>query len=153
MAIQKSPAGTHGARRMPGLLGRLMMPMMIKIHRRSGNKMRGMDLLYLTTVGARSGQSRTAPMAWTDGGDGTWVVVASSGGTAQNPGWYHNIVAHPDQVQAEVDGVTYKVNVEQLEGDERAKAWAKHTKRNPNFNAYLTKTDRELPVLRLTPVR
>ena len=152
MSIQKLPAGTHGTRAMPGLLARLMMPLLVKMHRRSDNKARGMDLLYLTTVGARSGKSRTAPMARTDGGNGTWLVVASSGGTAQHPGWYHNIVAHPDQVKAEVDGVTYRVNVEQLEGQERAQAWAKHVERNPNFNDYLAKTDRELPVLRLTPV-
>ena len=30
--------------------------MMIKIHRRSGDRFSGMDLLYLTTVGAKSGQ-------------------------------------------------------------------------------------------------
>ncbi len=151
MAIQKLPPGTRGSRPMPGLLGRLMMPLMIKIHRRSGNKMKGMDLLYLTTVGAHSGKRRTAPVARTDGGNGRWIVVASAGGTAQHPGWYHNIVAHPDQVEAEVDGVTYSVSVEQLEGDERAKAWAKHAEKAPGFNAYLTKTDRQLPVLRLTP--
>ncbi len=151
MAIQKLPPGTRGARRPPSLLSRLMMPIMIRIHRRAGNKMGDRDLLYLTTVGARSGQKRTAPMAYTDSGDGSWVVVASAGGTATHPGWYHNIVAHPDQVEAEVDGVKHPVSVEQLGGEQRAQAWTRHATRYPGFNTYLAKTDRELPVLRLTP--
>lgn len=152
MAIEKLPSGTYGGRRPPSLLARLMMPLMIKIHRRTGNKLRGQDLLYLTTVGARTGKSRTAPMARTDGGDGSWIVVASAGGTTQQPGWYHNVCAHPDKVQAEVDGVTYRVSVEQLEGQEREQAWGKVVSRNPGFKSYLTKTDRTLPVLRLTPL-
>jgi hypothetical protein len=31
---------------------------MIKIHRRAGDRFMGMDLLYLTTVGAKTGQKR-----------------------------------------------------------------------------------------------
>jgi deazaflavin-dependent oxidoreductase (nitroreductase family) len=152
MALQKLPAGSRGARQPPGFLGRIFTPLMIRIHRRSGNRFQGLDLVYLTTVGARSGQRRTTPVARFDDGGGGWIVVASAGGTANHPAWYHNIVAHPDQVWAEVGGKTHRVAVDQLEREERERAWAVVVARAPRFQGYTTKTDRVLPVLRLTPV-
>ena len=150
MSIQKIPSGTRGGRSMPKLLGKIMMPLMIRVHRRSHDRFNGMDLLYLTTVGARSGQRRTVPVARFEDGD-SWVVVGSANGAAGHPGWYHNIVAHPDQVWAEVSGTEHRVDVEQLDGEAREKAWAQVTQRAPGFATYTTKTDRTLPVLRLTP--
>jgi deazaflavin-dependent oxidoreductase (nitroreductase family) len=150
MAVQKLPSGTHGSRKPPGFLGRIMTPILIRVHRRSGDTFRGMPLLYLTTVGAKSGQRRTNPVARFDDGDG-WIVVASAGGMTQHPGWYHNVVAHPDQVSAEVEGRTHQVAVEQLEGEARERAWAQVVARSPRFEGYTARTDRVLPVLRLTP--
>jgi deazaflavin-dependent oxidoreductase (nitroreductase family) len=152
LAVEKLPGGTRGTRRPPGLLARIMMPIMIRIHRRSGNRFNGQDLLYLTTVGAKSGERRTNPVMRFDDGGGSWVIVASAGGTAQHPGWYHNIVAHPDEVQAEVSGATHRVAVDQLEGEERDRAWAAVVAAQPRFGGYTEKTDRVLPVLRLTPI-
>jgi len=63
-----------------------------------------MDLLYLTSVGARSGANRTTPVARFDDGQGGWIIVVSAGGATQHPGWYPSIVAHPDQVRVEVSG-------------------------------------------------
>jgi deazaflavin-dependent oxidoreductase (nitroreductase family) len=151
MPVQKLPSGTRGVRTPPRLLGKLLMPLLIRMHRRQGDQFQGMDLLYLTTVGARSGERRTNPVTRFDDGQG-WVIVASAGGAAQHPGWYHNIAAHPDQVWAEVSGTQHHVRVDQLEGEERDRAWARVTQRAPRFGDYVTKTDRPLPVLRLTPV-
>lgn len=152
MSIEKLPGGTRGARKPPSLLGRLLMPLMVRVHRRSGDRMRGMDLLYLTTQGARSGQLRTTPLARFDDGAGGWFVVASAGGTASHPGWYHNLVAHPDQVWAEVARTRHHVTVQQLTGPERDAAWQVVTRAAPQFNGYTSKTDRTLPVLRLTSI-
>ena len=151
MVIRKPPAGTRGTRTPPGLIGRVMTPLMIGVHRLSGNRFGGMDLLYLTTTGARSGQRRTTPVARFDGGRGSWLVVASAGGAAVHPGWYHNIVAHPEDVVAEVDGVRHAVEVAQLDGAERADAWRRIVASAPRFGGYEQKTDRSMPVLRLTP--
>lgn len=152
MAIRKLPEGTRGVRTPPRFLARAMTGLMVRVHRRGGDRFNGMDLLYLTTVGARSGQRRTTPMARFDDGAGGWFVVASAGGAARHPGWYHNVAAHPDQVWAEVSGTSRRVEVEQLEGEARDGAWATVTQRVPSFQSYETKTDRELPILRLTPV-
>jgi deazaflavin-dependent oxidoreductase (nitroreductase family) len=152
MPVDKLPGGTRGTRTPPSLLSRIMTPLMVRIHRRAGDQFGGMDLLYLTTVGARSGARRTAPVARFDDGQGGWIIVASAGGAAQHPGWYHNIAAHPEQVRVEVSGKEHDVRVDQLEGEQREKAWALVVERAPRFQGYLSKTDRQLPVLRLTPV-
>ncbi len=151
MPVKKLPSGTHGSRQPPRFLAKLMTPLLIRVHRRAGDQFQGMELLYLTTVGAKSGERRTTAVARFDDGGGGWVVVASSGGTARHPGWYHNIVAHPDQVWAEVEGTRHQVTVDQLEGEARDRAWAAVVARSPRFENYTATTDRVLPVLRLTP--
>jgi deazaflavin-dependent oxidoreductase (nitroreductase family) len=125
--------------------------LMIKIHRRSGDRFSGMDLLYLTTVGAKSGQKRVSPVARFADGDDAWLVVASNGGSAKNPSWYHNLRAHPDQVSMEFGGATRPVTVEELSGDRRDAAWQRIVATNPRFGGYPKKTARTIPVLRLTP--
>jgi deazaflavin-dependent oxidoreductase (nitroreductase family) len=152
MPIERLPSGTRGARMPPRPLMRILMPLMERIHRRSGDRFRGGHLLYLTTLGAKSGEQRTNPVARFDDGAGGWYIVVSYGGSARHPGWYHNMVAHPDQVYVEVAGVKRRVAVEQLEGAARDEAWKQVTAKAPSFLDYTAKTDRELPVLRLTPV-
>jgi len=152
MTLDKPPSGTRGARTPPRLLGRIMMPLVLWIHRRSGDRFGGMDLLYLVTVGARSGQPRTTALGRFDDGHGGWYVVASAAGAAAHPAWYHNLAAHPDQVSAQVAGTTVRVDVEQLEGAARDQAWAAIVARAPRYGSYLDKTDRHIPILRLTPV-
>jgi deazaflavin-dependent oxidoreductase (nitroreductase family) len=109
-----------------------------------------MDLLYLTTVGAKSGEKRQSTVSRFTDSERSWLVIASSGGSARHPSWYHNIAAHPDQVQAEVGGQQYQVTAEQLEGDERAQAWKTITESQPRYAGYQQKTDRSIPVIRLT---
>src|SRR6185312_17493871 len=60
MSIEKLPAGSRGAKTPPRLVVKLLMPIMEKIHRRSGDRFGGFDVLYLHTVGAKSGQARTS---------------------------------------------------------------------------------------------
>ena len=151
MTMQKPPSGTRGAG-PPRRLARVVVPVMTRIHRRRGDRVRGLDLLYLTTVGARSGKQRTTPVARFDDGRGGWLVVASDSGAARHPGWYHNIAGHPDHVWVEVAGAHHRVAVQQMEGPARTAAWETVTSRAPFYRKYESKTDRSIPVLRLTPV-
>src|SRR5215472_5723921 len=112
--------------------------------------MLGFNGLILTTVGAKSGAERTSPVGWWPGPDGSWLIVAAANGAAQNPAWYHNIAAHPDDVQIEVDGRRIGVTAEQLHGAERTQAW-QQIAAAPRFARYQDKTDRDLPVIRLVP--
>jgi deazaflavin-dependent oxidoreductase (nitroreductase family) len=73
-------------------------------------------------------------------------------GSAHHPNWYHNLKAHPDQVWIEVAGRSAQATAEQLEGPRRDEAWRRITTTYPRFAGYEKKTDRTLPVLRLTAV-
>lgn len=152
MAIVKSTAGTRGMRgaRLAALVARVMRPVLIRHHRKSGDAFRGRAVLYLTTVGARTGKQRQNAVGYEPDGEGAWLVVASFGGAARHPGWYHNIVAHPDRVWIEVGGRHHRVRPEQLEGRRRDEAWRRITASRPSMAGYQDKTDRILPVLRLS---
>ena len=127
-----------------------MKNVMIKVHRRSGDRFAGMDLLYLTTIGAKSGKERVSPVARFADGDGAWLVVASNNGADRHPNWYHNLRAHPDQVWVEVSGQRFHARVEQLEGERRIAALERIVASQPRFGGYQRKTSRALPVLRLS---
>ena len=152
MSFQKTPGGTRGSRGAGASnpVSRFMMRLMTSWHRRSGDKFMGMDLLYLTTVGAKTGQKRQSTVSRFADGDDAWLVVASAGGAAQNPAWYHNIAAHPDQVWIEFGGQQTPVTAEQLEGDARAQAWQRITTAQPRYAGYEKKTDRLIPIIRFT---
>jgi hypothetical protein len=81
MSLQKTPGGTRGPRgaASSNALTRFMSKIMTKWHRRSGDKFMGMDLLYLTTVGAKSGQKRESTVSRFPDSDGAWLIVASAG--------------------------------------------------------------------------
>ena len=154
MAFEKTPGGTRGPK-APAFavpVMRFMGNQMLKRFRRSGTgKAMGLDCLVLTTVGAKTGQQRQSLLAWFPDGDNAWLVVASAGGMAANPGWYHNLAAHPDQAQIEIGGKTVHVTATQLTGEERDAAWQRILAAAPRYGNYEKKTDRVLPVIRLTP--
>jgi deazaflavin-dependent oxidoreductase (nitroreductase family) len=83
-------------------------------------------------------------------GDDAWLIVASKGGAAGHPAWFHNLAAHPDQVEVEFQGRKTAVTPQTLTGEERASAWRRITTERPNFAGYEQKTDRQIPVVRLT---
>ena len=78
-----------------------------------------------------------------------FVRVASYGGTAQHPAWYVNMAKNPDQVWITVGGRKIHVRPESLKGAERAEAWSRIVAKAPGYAGYATKTDREIPVVRL----
>ena len=134
-----------------GPIGRWYTSRIVKRIRRTG-KLMGLHALVLTTIGRKSGAERTTPvMGWLPEDDGRWLIVAAANGGAKNPAWYSNIAAHPDKVQIETPGRTVAVIAEQLHGSERDEAWRQIAAASPRFAKYQQKTDRELPIIRLTP--
>lgn len=145
-----TPNGTHGATQpRAGRLMRWFNGWNMKRIRQKGGKVMGMDALVLTTVGRKSGAERSSPVAYFPDGNDAWLVVASANGAANNPAWYYNIAAHPDQVRVELAGRKVAVAAEQLHGQAREDAWRRIKKELPRFAKYEQKTDRELPVIRL----
>lgn len=116
---------------------------------RVGGSFEGAPLLLLHTVGAKSGAERVSPMMYRQVGDG-WAVFASYAGRPENPAWYHNLKAHPDEVQIEVGTETVPVSARELTGDERAEVWEAQKRDYPGFAEYERKTTRTIPVVLLT---
>jgi deazaflavin-dependent oxidoreductase (nitroreductase family) len=135
-----------------GPLARLSSRIFAAMYRRFPDRIMDGRLLILTTVGAKSGERRVASLRRFDDGDGRWLVVGSKGGSAQHPSWLYNLIAHPDQVWIEFDDVKSRVRAEVLQGEERAAAWDRVVREAPQFGDYTTKTDRVIPVVRLTRV-
>ncbi len=108
-------------------------------------------LLLLHHTGARSGKRRINPLAYNRDSD-RYVIFASKAGAPTNPGWYHNLKAHPE-VLIEVGTQTINVVAEEATGEERERLFRAQAERSPQFAEYQTKTDRLIPVIILTPTQ
>jgi deazaflavin-dependent oxidoreductase (nitroreductase family) len=143
--------GTRGTRQPNGRFFRWVNTFMARRLRRSANgKTMGFNALVLHTVGRRTGAERVNPVGWWPGPAGSWLICASANAAMDNPAWYYNLAAHPDQVSIEVNGETIPVTGGQLHGAERDAAWRQIATATPRFAQYQAKTDRELPIIRLT---
>ena len=108
----------------------------------------GRQVLILTTTGAKSGETRESPLAYSrDGSD--LVIVASMGGAPTNPAWYHNLVANP-RVKVEADGETFEADAVVVDPG-RAPAPVRPARRRctPASRTTRAKTSRVIPVIRL----
>lgn len=117
----------------------------------------GRALVILHTIGAKSGEERLIPVAGfpTEGG---WMVVASAAGSPKHPGWYHNLITHPQfdvEFAAEGDGIdTAKVEAVEITDDTAYDAaWKVVTTTMPGFLEYEKTTQgRRMPIFRLTKI-
>ena len=151
MSVQVTRNGTTG-KKFPAVnsVVRAVLALNTAIYRLLGG--RGMGKVgILTTVGAKTGQKRSLPLAVFDAGKDTWWVVGSKGGAPEHPAWVRNLAKNPDQVELEVGGRRLQVTPESLHGSERDAAWKTIVERSPNFGDYEKSTNREIPVIRLTP--
>jgi deazaflavin-dependent oxidoreductase (nitroreductase family) len=117
---------------------------------RSGNTMRGKPVVIVTMRGARTGKVRKTPVMRVEH-DGRYAVVASKGGAASHPEWYHNLLANPDvELQDGPERKPFRAHV--ARGAERDQWWQRAVEAFPNYAVYQTKTTREIPVFVLEPV-
>lgn len=113
-----------------------------------GTTMRGMPVILLTTLGAKSGKIRKTPLMRVEH-EGQYAVVASMGGAPKHPVWYFNIKSHP-LVELQDGPVRKDYIAREVEGDERAIWWERAVAAFPDYADYQTKTDRLIPVFVLT---
>ena len=115
----------------------------------------GSSLVLVHTVGRKSGQPRVNPaMSLRDGED--WLVIGSAAGAQTHPAWILNLRAQPEtfiEVPALQLGVTDIVRIavvaRELEGDERARAFARFEQQSTSFTQYQQRAgERELPIVR-----
>jgi deazaflavin-dependent oxidoreductase (nitroreductase family) len=121
-----------------------------EFHANNGTVARfGRNLVLIHHRGAKSGTERVAPARAIRHDPDSWLVAASKGGAPDNPGWYYNLIAHPDvQIETPDDG-TVAVHAEVLQGAERDEAWERFKEASPGFRDYEERTSRVIPVLML----
>jgi deazaflavin-dependent oxidoreductase (nitroreductase family) len=119
---------------------------------RLGFKVQGRPLIRLDTLGARSGKRRKAVLGSFPSEDKAeaWLVVASNAGSARHPGWAYNLAKNPGEATVDAGDGEAAVEVELLTGTERDATWQRIVDLAPGYGAYTQKTDREMPIFRLT---
>src|SRR5262245_26509760 len=102
------------------------------------------QVLLLTTIGAKSGQPRLTPLAYFMVG-GSLVVVGSRGGAPRDPGWVHNLRANPT-AHVEAGTESFEVTAHEMRDGERDAVFSEIASVAPNFGAYQRRTARPIPV-------
>ena len=110
----------------------------------------GDPIVVITSRGAKSGVLRKNPVMRVER-DGVYVVIASMGGSDEHPEWYYNFLAHPE-VDLQDRDVRKTYRVELAEGEERSDLWRLAVETWPTYGEYQKRTDRQIPVFKLTPI-
>ncbi len=105
--------------------------------------------MLLITTGRKSGQPRTAPLLYLEDGEDI-VVVASQGGMSKDPLWFKNLEANPE-AEIEIGKEKRKVRARRATDEEKATLWPKVTGLYSGFDLYQARTERNIPVVILSP--
>jgi deazaflavin-dependent oxidoreductase (nitroreductase family) len=116
---------------------------------RVGGVWEGTPLLLLHHTGAKSGASRVNPVGYLPDAP-SYLIFASNGGAPSNPGWYHNLKAHPE-VTIEIGTDTVPARASEAAGEERDRLYRTQVERVPQFGEYEKTAGRVIPVMILTP--
>ena len=111
-----------------------------------GRKLIGENILLLETVGRKSNKLRKTPLTYVEIDEG-YLVAASYGGRDKTPDWFFNI--NTDKVKILVNK-EYKFAKPQIIDElEKEEYWRLLTDFYPTFNLYRSKTDRDIPLVKL----
>lgn len=161
MKHYKGPVGWLSAKvgaPKPGALAWKLNAVMTRLHvrlfqasdGRVGGTLDGAPLLVLHHTGAKSRGRRQNPVIYMRDGENL-VIVASLLGSPRNPAWYHNLRAHPDDVEVDVRGGRRPVRSRQATSAEAAQLWPRLIEIYPPYQTYIARTDRQIPVMILEP--
>jgi deazaflavin-dependent oxidoreductase (nitroreductase family) len=117
---------------------------------RLGGELGDLKVLFLHHRGAKTGKKRISPLLYVTDGKNL-AIIASKGGYAKHPAWFHNLKAFPD-AEVELRGGRRPVRARVATGDERKKLWKKAAKVWPDYDRYQQRAgDRKIPVVVLEP--
>jgi deazaflavin-dependent oxidoreductase (nitroreductase family) len=154
MAEKKPRPWTKREEQIGSVVVKVMSGLNTFVYRLTGGRvggrfMRGAPVLLLITVGRKSGEKRTAPLLYIKEGN-DYVVVASKGGMSHHPLWYRNLEANPE-VEIELGRDTIKARGRRAGDAEKKALWPKLVAMYPDYDDYQARTDRDIPVVILTP--
>jgi len=112
---------------------------------RIGRRLVDNDMLLLTTTGHTSGKKHTVPLLYLDTGN-SLIVIASWGGRPSHPHWYQNLLANPNAT-VRILGRTFPVTARSATEDERRLWWPRVIEAYDGYEAYQSRTKREIPLV------
>ena len=122
------------------------------VHKASGGRLwrrmpGGGQVVWITTLGRKSGQWRTNPLlaAQVDGG---WCIAGSNAGQAKVPGWVFNAREHPDGFCLIGDDA-WRCRFVEVEGEDRDALYARLTSVWKSYETYAENAGRYIPVFRI----
>ena len=162
---------------MPAVRYNLVTRAMWRIHKalfrlsggRIGSRIAGHGVLFVTTTGRLSGESRTVGLYYlevpvsspggggvtAEGGDGgglrrpdrnqAYAVVGSFAGEDRDPAWAHNLRADP-MATVKVGKEEHRVRARQATGEERDRLLRRFVEKDGAYRVYLERTDRVIPI-------
>lgn len=125
----------------------------VRAYRESGGEVgylwNGVPTLLLTVTGRRTGRELTSPLIFGRDGD-DYLVVASKGGAPSHPSWYLNLQTNP-QAKIQVKAEALAVTAHTASAADKPRLWKIVTDVWPNYDVYQSRTDRDIPVVVLSP--
>lgn len=110
----------------------------------------GIPVIIVTMRGVKSGNVRKIALMRVEH-EGSYALVASRGGAAENPDWYSNLIANPTEVLVQDGPAPVDVTVREVQGDEYNVWWERSAAVFPQYNEYKHKTSRIIPILIAEP--
>jgi deazaflavin-dependent oxidoreductase (nitroreductase family) len=129
------------------------------VHRLSGGRLwrrfpGGAQVIWITTLGRKSGEWRTTPLlAVPDDAHhepGVWAVAGSNAGQEKIPGWVYNARAHPNG-RMEIDGQVFDVVFEEVSGADADRLYDDLAQRWSAYRMYKRNAQRDIPIFRVIP--
>lgn len=115
---------------------------------RIGNRIAGMPVLMLTTMGRKTGKRRTSPLTYFEK-DGAIVLVGSYGGRPRNPHWFDNLIA-AGEGEVTIGRERRHMRARKATAEERGRLWPRIVETYDGYAKYQAKTNREIPLAMLS---
>ncbi len=111
----------------------------------------GLPALTITTRGARTSRMYRTPLLYLQEGE-NYLLIATNFGQRENPGWYYNILAHPE-IEVTLDGEISRYLGAEVKGLDRRAYWEKAVAHYPGYSNYQRRAaGRRIPIIILSPL-
>lgn len=114
-----------------------------------GHENDGVRMLVIATSGRKTGKPRRTCLIYGMSGD-EFVLVASKGGADDDPDWFKNLRSDP-RVGVQVGARRLTCRARVASGFEREALWSQMVDMFPLYEKYAQQTNRQIPVVVLTP--
>ncbi|GER89093.1 nitroreductase [Dictyobacter vulcani] len=122
----------------------------IALYRLTKGRFMGNRTILITTIGRKSGRSRTRSL-YAIRDNGNYVVIASYGGAPQHPDWYRNLQSNPRVIVEDRGRTIPTLATTVTDEDEYRRLWSLMTAMYSGYDTYQKHTERKIPVVVLQP--